>query len=49
MFKATFYTILGEVYAQGIYKTKRSLRIAHDRYDNRYGAYLRMVVQEVSK
>lgn len=47
-FQATFYTILGEVYAKGIYKTRRALRIAKDRYDNRYGAYLRVEIQEVA-
>lgn len=46
--QATFYTMTGAIFAQGIYKSRRALRLAQDRYDNKYGAYLRVDVKEVA-
>lgn len=46
--KATFYTIMDQVYRQGVYSSMKRVRSARDRYEMQYGACLKMVTQEVA-
>lgn len=46
--KATFYTIMNQVYKEGIYSSMKRVRSVRDRYELQYGACLRMVTQEVA-
>lgn len=45
--QATFYTMTGQVFKSGTYKTMKALRRARDRYEMAYGACLRMETKEV--
>lgn len=45
--KATFYTMTGNVYKEGIYQTMKQMRRARDRYEMAYGACLRCVTVEI--
>lgn len=38
--KATFKTPYGEIFHEGFYKTKKSLRISKERANLKYGAHL---------
>lgn len=47
-FKVTFQTPYGDFFASGVYKTRKAIRRAQDRYELKYGACLISLVEMVA-